>query len=42
MAEHDPAIRTKLQPAIDYYAGNARKSAASRAAAKAAAGAGPK
>jgi hypothetical protein len=42
MAEHDAALRTKLQPAIDYYASNARKSAASRAAAKATAADGPK
>lgn len=32
LAEHDADLRTKLQPALDYYSGLARKAARSRAA----------
>lgn len=32
LAEHDPATRTTLQPALDYYGAIGRKSAATRAA----------
>jgi hypothetical protein len=42
LAEHDAGLRTALQPALDYFGGLSRKSAASRAAAKAAVGNGPK
>ncbi len=33
LADYDATIRTKLQPALDYYSGMGRKAAASRAAA---------
>lgn len=32
LAEHDPAMRTTLQPALDYYGAIGRKAAATRAA----------
>jgi len=35
VAKHDPALRTKLAPAVDYYSAIARKGARTRAASKA-------